>query len=84
MRGKPRRTTIGDDTATRAEDLVEHDFAVGAPNRLRIADLTCVRTWSGPSVAFVTDACSRRIVGWPASPRSDHVATPMTARILEW
>jgi len=39
-----------------------------APNRLWVADLTYVRTWSGfVYVAFVTDVYSRRIVGWQAS-----------------
>ena len=39
-----------------------------APNRLWVADLTYVRTWSGfVYVAFVTDVFSRMIVGWQAS-----------------
>ena len=38
------------------------------PNRLWVADLTYVRTWTGFTyVAFVTDVFSRRIVGWQAS-----------------
>ena len=38
------------------------------PNRLWVADLTYVRTWSGfVYVAFITDVFSRRIVGWQAS-----------------
>ena len=68
MRGKPRRTTVADDTAQRPRDLVERRFSASAPNRLWVADLTYVRTWSGfIYVAFVTDAYSRRIVGWQAS-----------------
>ena len=68
VRGKPRRTTISDDTAVRPRDLVDRDFTATAPNRLWVADLTYVRTWSGfVYVAFVTDAYSRRIVGWQAS-----------------
>ena len=68
VRGKPRRTTISDDTAVRPRDLVDRDFTAVAPNRLWVADLTYVRTWSGfVYVAFVTDAYSRRIVGWQAS-----------------
>ena len=42
----------------------------GSPslNRLWVADLTYVRTWSGfVYVSFVVDAFSRRIVGWQAS-----------------
>ena len=64
VRGKPRRTTITDDTVQRPRDLVDRDFSAPAPNRLWAADLTYVRTWSGfVYVAFVTDVFSRRIVG---------------------
>src|SRR5436190_14356631 len=68
VRGKPRRTTIPDAKAERPRDLVDRQFKVPAPNRLWVADLTYVRTWSGfVYVAFVTDAYSRMIVGWQAS-----------------
>ena len=68
MRGKPRRTTVADTAAERPRDLVERRFSASAPNRLWVADITYVRTWSGfIYVAFVTDAYSRRIVGWQAS-----------------
>lgn len=68
VRGKPARTTIADDAADRPRDLVDRQFAAAAPNRLWVADLTYVRTWSGfVYVAFVTDVFSRRIVGWQAS-----------------
>ena len=67
-RGKPRRTTVADPAAERPRDLVERRFSAPAPNRLWVADITYVRTWSGfVYVAFVTDAYSRRIVGWQAS-----------------
>ena len=67
-RGKPRRTTVADDAAQRPRDLVERRFSAVAPNRLWVADITYVRTWSGfVYAAFVTDAYSRRIVGWHAS-----------------
>ena len=68
VRGRPRRTTITNDAAVRPRDLVDRDFTAVAPNRLWVADLTYVRTWSGfVYVAFVTDVYSRRIVGWQAS-----------------
>ena len=68
VRGKPKRTTITDEAATRPRDLVERDFTAAAPNRLWVADLTYVRTWSGfVYVAFITDVFSRMIVGWQAS-----------------
>jgi putative transposase len=68
VRGKKHRTTIGDETAARPRDLVDRNFTAVAPNRLWVADLTYVRTWSGfVYVAFVTDVYSRMIVGWQAS-----------------
>jgi putative transposase len=69
VRGKSRRTTVpGDDPAARPADLVDRQFTASAPNRLWVADLTYVRTWSGfVYVSFVTDVFSRRIVGWQTS-----------------
>jgi putative transposase len=68
VRGKPKRTTTPDVTAPRPADLVDRDFTAPAPNRLWVADLTYVRTWSGfVYVAFITDVYSRMIVGWQAS-----------------
>ena len=68
VRGKPVRTTVGDDAADRPRDLVDRHFKAAGPNRLWVADLTYVRTWSGFAyVAFITDVFSRRIVGWQAS-----------------
>ncbi|GAA3179879.1 hypothetical protein GCM10010531_37380 [Blastococcus jejuensis] len=68
VRGKIKRTTVPADVAARPGDLVERDFTASAPNRLWVADLTYVATWSGfVYVAFVMDVFSRRIVGWRAS-----------------
>ena len=65
LRGKTKRTTIADPTAPRPADLVQRRFAPPAPNRLWVADLTYVSTWSGFAyVAFVVDAYARRILGW--------------------
>jgi putative transposase len=67
-RGKAKRTTFPGDVAERPQDLVDRVFAAVAPNRLWVADLTYVSTWSGfVYVAFVVDAFSRRIVGWRVS-----------------
>ena len=64
-RGKVKRTTIADPGGQRAADLVGRDFAPSAPDRLWVADLTYVSTWSGwVYVAFVVDAYARRILGW--------------------
>jgi putative transposase len=65
VRGKVKRTTIADPAADRARDLVNRNFAPVAPDRLWVADLTYVSTWSGwVYVGFVVDAYARRILGW--------------------
>src|SRR5688500_3114318 len=66
VRGRAfKRTTVAETAAPRPADLVERDFAVAAPNRLWVSDLTYVATWAGFAyVAFVIDAYARRIVGW--------------------
>ena len=71
-------TTIADPVAARAADLVQRKFAPPAPNRLWVADLTYVSTWSGFAyVAFVVDAYARRILGWRAA------STMTTAMVLD-
>jgi putative transposase len=68
VRGKTHRTTTPDQGAPRPADLVDRDFAAQRPNRLWVADLTYVATWSGfVYVAFIIDAFSRFLVGWQAS-----------------
>jgi putative transposase len=65
VRGKVQRTTVADPAADRARDLVARNFTPPAPNRLWVADITYVSTWSGwVYVAFVIDAYARRILGW--------------------
>jgi putative transposase len=64
-RGKVKRTTVPDPDGAGAPDLVDRHFEPTAPDRLWVADLTYVSTWSGwVYVAFVTDAYARRILGW--------------------
>jgi putative transposase len=68
VRGKKKRTTVPDEVSPRPADLVERNFTAEAPNRLWVADLTYVSTWTGfVYVAFVIDAFSRSIVGWRVS-----------------
>ena len=53
---------------TRPADLVNRQFKATAPNRLWVADITFVRTWQGFCyTAFVTDVCTKKIVGWAVS-----------------
>jgi putative transposase len=65
-RAKATRTTAPTKKAQPLPpDLVRRDFTAAAPNRLWVTDLTYVPTWAGFAyTAFVTDAFSRRIVGW--------------------
>lgn len=68
MRGKKKRTTVPAELSARPADLVERQFSAAAPNRLWVADLTYVSTWTGfVYVAFVIDVFSRFIVGWRVS-----------------
>ncbi len=68
VRGKKVKTTIPDEVSARPADLVERDFTAGHPNKLWVADLTYVATWSGfVYVAFVIDVFSRMIIGWRVS-----------------
>ena len=68
VRGKKKRTTYPAEVGQRPADLVERQFTASAPNRLWLADLTYVSTWSGfVYVAFVIDVFSRSIVGWRVS-----------------
>jgi putative transposase len=64
-RGRRMFTTRPDPTATRAPDLVKREFHAMKPNQLWVVDLTYVATWEAMGyTAFVSDVCSRRIVGW--------------------
>ena len=68
VRGETKRTTIPDDDAARPADLVDRSFEADRPDRLWLADITYVPTWSGFAyAAFVVDAFSRFIVGWRVS-----------------
>jgi putative transposase len=81
VRGKVKRTTIPATVDERPEDLVQRQFRAPAPNRLWVADLTYVATWSGwVYVAFVMDVHSRRIVGWRCS---TSLRTDLAADALE-
>ena len=56
---------LPDTTADRPSDLVDRKFYAEGPNRLWVADITYIPTWSGfLYLAMVLDVYSRRIVGW--------------------
>ena len=61
-------------------DLVNREFKAPGPGKLRVADITYVRTRKGFAyTAFVTDVFSRRIVGWALSDsmRTSGAAAPV-------
>jgi len=64
-----------------APDLVNRKFEADAPNRLWLADITYIPTWSGfLYLAIVLDAFSRRIVGWAMA---THLRTELVLEALE-
>ncbi|HTK57212.1 MAG TPA: IS3 family transposase [Gemmatimonadales bacterium] len=69
LEGASRRrrfsTTIRDRDRRPAPDLVERNFTAEGRDRLWVADITYIPTWSGfLYLAVVLDAWSRRVVGW--------------------
>ncbi len=61
-RRKGIRTTHRSLTEEKAPDLVKRDFKVDKPNKLWVADITYVPTWSGfLYLSVVLDAFSRRV-----------------------
>lgn len=76
QRSKKVFTTRPDPAGVRPRDSVKRNFVATQPNRLWVVDITYVRTWQGFAyVAFVTDVCTRKIVGW-------HVASSMRTEDL--
>ena len=74
-------TTHREPTRPPAPDLVSRSFVAAAPNRLWVADITYVPTWSGfVYLAVVLDAFSRRVVGWSMA---DHLRTELVLAALE-
>lgn len=64
-RQKRTQTTVKAQKANKAPDLVKRDFSVATVNKLWVADITYVPTWSGfLYLSVVVDAFSRRVVGW--------------------
>ena len=76
-------TTRRDQQATPAPGRVQRAFsprAIGAPDRLWVADISYVATGEGwLSLAVVLDAFSRRVVGWAMA---DHLRTELVLDAL--
>jgi putative transposase len=78
---KWRATTIRVPGVRVADDLLDRNFAAGAPNRCWVADITYLRTCEGwLYLVAVQDLYSRRIVGWAMA---DHLRTELVIDALE-
>ena len=74
-------TTYRSITDEKAPDLVRRDFSVDKPNKLWVADITYVPTWSGfLYLSVVLDAFSRRVVGWAMA---KHLKTQLVLDALD-
>lgn len=85
LRGVSRRhgtrTTWRTPGAGAAPDLVRRNFKASGPDRLWVADITYVPTWTGfLYLAVVLDVWSRRIVGWAMA---THLRTELVLSALE-
>ena len=78
---KWKSTTVRVPGVRVAEDLLDRDFAAGAPNRCWVADITYLRSWEGwLYLVAVQDLYSRRIVGWSMA---DHMRTELVTDALQ-
>jgi len=74
-------TTVRDETARPAPDLVDRQFTAAGPDRLWVADITYVPTWAGfLYLAVVLDAWSRRVIGWAME---SHLRTELVVAALD-
>lgn len=81
MRGRRRSSTRQAKDATVAPDLVDRRFLAAFPDRLWLADITYLPTREGfLYLAFILDACSRRIVGWAMA---NHLRAELVTEALE-
>jgi putative transposase len=75
------RTTVRDEAARPAPDLVDRQFTAAGPDRLWVADITYVPTWAGfLYLAVVLDAWSRRVIGWAMA---THLRTELVLAALD-
>ena len=87
-RGRTPVTTKPAKGAGGRPDLVERGFGAEAPNRLHVADITCVRMANGSFgyTAFAADVFARRIVGWACATTMDTRELPLQAleQAMSW
>jgi putative transposase len=81
LRGRRMRTTHRAALQQAAPDLIGRNFASEEPDRLRVADITYVRSTEGfVYLAFILDACSRKVVGWSMA---THLRTELVVDALQ-
>ncbi len=81
LRGRRMKTAHRIALQQAAPDLVGRNFAAEEPDRLWVADITYVRSKEGfVYLAFILDACSRRIVGWSMA---SHLKTELVIDALQ-
>jgi putative transposase len=82
LRGRRRmRTTHRAALQQAAPDLIGRNFASEEPDRLWVADITYVRSTEGfVYLAFILDACSRKVVGWSMA---THLRTELVVDALQ-
>ena len=74
-------TTVRGQPARPAPDLVQRHFQAEHPNRLWVADVTYIPTWTEfLYLAVVIDVFSRRVVGWAMA---THLRTALVLQALE-
>ena len=79
-RRKRARTTTRSQDRRPVPDLVDRNFTADGPDRLWVADITYIPTWSGfLYLAVVVDAWSRRVVGWSMA---THLRTELVLEAL--
>ena len=80
---RPKRFRVTTDSTHNqpvAPNVLQRNFAVEAPNRGWVSDITCVWTWEGwLYLAVVIDLFSRRVVGWAAA---DHMRLELVLEAL--
>jgi len=81
LRGRRMRTTHRVALQQAAPDLIGRNFASEEPDRLWVADITYVRSTEGfVYLAFIFDACSRKVVGWSMA---THLRTELVVDALQ-
>ena len=80
IRFAARKLACVDRSHRAAPDRVERQFAADAPDRIWVADITYVPTWTGfLYLAIVLDVFSRKVVGWAMA---NHLRTELVLAAL--